>query len=82
VRVWRIAHRFSILVYVLAVWHTFIYGTSGLVLVVGFGARVDSTFLELVARQCRCGARWNRSPAPLRDERLGHTIGHPAERDT
>lgn len=28
VRAWRFAHRFSILVYVLAVWHTFIYGTN------------------------------------------------------
>lgn len=28
VRLWRFAHRFTILVYVLAVWHTFIYGTN------------------------------------------------------
>jgi sulfoxide reductase heme-binding subunit YedZ len=28
VRVWRFAHRFSILVYVLAVWHTFLYGPN------------------------------------------------------
>lgn len=28
VRAWRFAHRFSILVYVFAVWHTFIYGTN------------------------------------------------------
>lgn len=28
VRAWRYLHRFSILVYVLAVWHTFIYGTN------------------------------------------------------
>lgn len=28
VRAWRFAHRFSIPVYVLAVWHTFIYGTD------------------------------------------------------
>lgn len=27
-RAWRFAHRFSIAVYVLAVWHTFIYGTN------------------------------------------------------
>jgi hypothetical protein len=28
VRTWRFAHRFSILVYVLAAWHAFIYGTN------------------------------------------------------
>lgn len=28
VRAWRFAHRFSIVVYTFAVWHTFIYGTN------------------------------------------------------
>lgn len=28
VRTWRLAHRFTIAVYILAVWHTFIYGTN------------------------------------------------------
>lgn len=28
VRTWRFAHRFTIVVYVLAVWHTFLYGTN------------------------------------------------------
>jgi sulfoxide reductase heme-binding subunit YedZ len=27
-RVWRFAHRFTIVVYILAVWHTFLYGTN------------------------------------------------------
>lgn len=28
IRTWRFAHRFTIFVYVIAVWHTFIYGTN------------------------------------------------------
>lgn len=28
IRAWRFAHRFSILVYVLATWHTFVYGSD------------------------------------------------------
>lgn len=28
VRTWRFAHRFSVAVYVLAVWHTFVYGSN------------------------------------------------------